>query len=78
MTQNKDVGPEDGGIPLKLVNQIIINKTEFFTKFQPNNIWEIITTQNKDVGPEDGGIPLKLIDRIIINTIMTYGTLGYK
>ena len=43
-------------------------------KFQPNNIWEIITTQNKDVGPEDGGIPLKLVDGIIINTIMTYET----
>ena len=54
------------------------NQTQNFTKFQPNNIWEIITTQNKDVGPEDGGIPLKLVDRIIINTIMTYGTLGYK
>ena len=24
-TQNKDVGPEDGGIPLKLVDRIIIN-----------------------------------------------------
>ena len=51
---------------------------EFFTKFQPNNIWETIKTQNKDVGPEDGGIPLKLVDRITINSIMTYGTLGYK
>ena len=38
-------------------------------KFQPNNIWEIMTTQNKDVGPDDGGIAPKLVDRIIINTI---------
>ena len=62
--------------PTSLFWVVIIS--QMFKKFQPNNIWEIITTQNKDVGPEDGGIPAKLVDRIIINTIMTNGTLGYK